>query len=124
VFLFSQEVERLKLIQSSLLYLKPDHISAFSHRELVTFFNYCSHFNLIEDLFLRREKKSWILANMKRFIANGKLKFSDLSLEPSVVALKEQLANYIFFLFAFEHHYTYDDCTKLIHRVVKGAEPP
>ena len=87
----------------------------------MTFFNYCSHFNLVEDLYIRRDKKNWIISNIKKSMGNGKLKFSDLGLESALVTLKEQLANYIFFLFSFEHHYSYDDCVKLIKRVIRDS---
>lgn len=84
-----------------------------------------SQFNLVEDLFVRREKKQWVLSNIRRLIGNGgKLKFADLALDPILLTLKQQLAGYIFFLGAFEHHYTFDDCSALLGRVVRGGEPP
>jgi hypothetical protein len=75
----------LKLIQSLNILLKPefpleDHVSAFSYKELVAFFSYCSDFNMVEDLFVRREKKNWILNNIKKFVENGKLKYANVCL--------------------------------------------
>jgi hypothetical protein len=72
--LFSHEVDRLKLIQSSLVLLSPDfpledHIAAFNHRELNGFFIFCSSFNLVEDIYLRRDKISWVLNQIKKMIS-------------------------------------------------------
>jgi len=63
--------------------LKPDfpfedHISAFSHKQLVTFFSFVSDFNLVEDTYVRREKKTWILNSIKKLMNSGKLKYNDL----------------------------------------------
>jgi hypothetical protein len=78
----------------------------------------------VEDLYVRREKKNWILGNIRKLTGGGKLKFSDLGLDPALVALKQQLASYVFFLAAFEHHYSFEDCICLTSRVVRGGEPP
>jgi len=91
--------------------LKPDfpledHLSGFSHKQLVNFFNFAADFNLVEDAFVRRDKRNCLLATIKRLIETGnKLKFSDLPIDSSLVALKQQLAGFIFFIFSFEHHY-------------------
>lgn len=52
VLLFAQEVERLKLIQTALMLLKPDfpledHLAAFSHRQLLGFVGFCAGFNCV-----------------------------------------------------------------------------
>lgn len=74
---------------------------------------------------MRREKKQWVLGNILRLIFNGgKLKFADLTLDPVLLNLKQQLAGYIFFVGAFEHHYNFEDCYALLGRVVRGGQPP
>jgi hypothetical protein len=83
-----------------------DHLSGFSYKQLVTFFHFAADFNLVEDCFVRRDKKNWLLATIKRLIESGnKLKFSELPIDPSLVCLRRQLAGFIFFIFSFEQHY-------------------
>jgi hypothetical protein len=111
VGLFGQEVERLKLIQSAVMLLRPDfpledHLAAFSNKQLAGFFTYCASFNFVEDIYIRRDKRNWVLAHIRKLLADSKLKFADLNMELPSVTLKLFLGGFVFLIYAFEQHLT------------------
>lgn len=128
MLLFGHEVDRLKLIQSCILLLRPqfpleDHIAAFNHRELTGFFLFASSFNLVEDIYSRRAKNNGVLSLCQKMISESKFKFSELSMDNNTVTLKNMLAGYIFVMHAFGHHYTSADCLALKQAVIDQDKP-
>jgi hypothetical protein len=103
--------------------LKPDfpledHISAFNYKQLQGFFGYCSQFNFVEDVYVRRDKGNHLLANIKQLVVQDKLKFEDLNMDVGIVTLKNLLASFIFLSYAFGHHYSNEDCLTLKSKVM------
>lgn len=51
----------------------------------------------------------------------NRVKFVDLNIEIALLPLRMELSNYIFMMYAFEHHYETVDCFGLTHVVMRGG---
>lgn len=106
-----------------MLYLKPDfpledHLSAFNYKQLQGFFSHCSNFNFVDDIFVRRDKGNYLLSAIKKQLEHDKIKFCDLNVDLQIVTLKNLLASFVFFIYAFGHHYNSSDCMILKEKVI------
>ena len=113
-------------MQSSILLLKPDfpledHLSAFNNKQIQGFFNHCSQFNYVDDVFVRRDSNGFLLTSIKKILKHEKLKFSDLNVDLQIVTLKNLLASFIFLIYSFGHHYNSQDCLTLKEKVMDRA---
>ena len=129
VLIFEEEVERLRLIQTSLLVLKPDFaledlLACFSVRELRAFFAYVSEFNLVEETYQNYSKVSGLLGTIRVGMKTRRVTWEDLALDGGSLCVRHQLSNYLFLLHAFGHELRPRDCLALMGPVIAEGQHP